>query len=155
MKTQDDQSPEKKKILIVEDEERIAKFLSNRLKASGYDVGWVAQGDEALRIARATNPDLILLDAMLPHVNGYVICRLLKFDKRFQHIPIIMLTARSATEDIQRGREAHANVYITKPFKDDVLLKVIKDQLAKNPGNIPKSEWPASPVWIDGMKTLG
>ncbi len=155
MESPDNRSARKKRILVVEDEERIALLLKNRLQAAGYDVGRVARGDDALRMTRLTSPDLILLDVMLPEMNGFVICRLLKFDRRFQHIPIVMLTALQSTADIQEGEVVHADVYLTKPFNDEVLLHVIKDQLKNNSKKKPGPETPPSPVWIDGMMVLG
>ena len=98
--------PRKKAILVVEDEEQVAKLLQNRLASAGYDVGWVAEGDKALQIARHAAPDLILLDVMLPGMNGFKLAKLLKFDKRFKHIPIIMLTARRSPEDVQTGEKS-------------------------------------------------
>ncbi len=141
------------KILVVEDEERIAKLLRNRLEAEDYKVLVAYTGDEGLKLARTEDPNLILLDIMLPKMNGYVVARLLKFDRRFQHIPIIMLTARQSPEDIQRGYGVHADVYVTKPFNAATLLRVIEEVLRKAPAKGKLVVDVASgPLWVDGME---
>ena len=82
-----------KKILIVDDEVNIVKILKSRLASAGYEVLTASDGNEGLERARGSLPDLIVLDLMLPKIDGYNVCRLLKFDKNFAHIPIIMMTA--------------------------------------------------------------
>ena len=118
-----------KKILIVDDEEDIAFSVERRLKAAGYEVICAEDGVEGLRRAQTENPDLILLDLMLPKMDGYKVCRLLKFDERYKRIPIIMVTARSQQEDIALGRETGAEAYMTKPFDSGALLDKIKELL--------------------------
>jgi len=84
-----------------------------------------------LHQARRETPDLILLDVMLPKLDGYKVCRLLKFDERYKHIPILMLTAKTQEKDKTVGKETGANEYITKPFDLDQLVEKIKSYLGK------------------------
>jgi DNA-binding response OmpR family regulator len=95
----------------------------------GYHVLVSYNGEDALNQARKENPDLILLDLMLPKLDGYEICRLLKSDDRYKHIPILMLTAKSQEKDMVLGIETGANEYITKPFDIRDLLKKVKVHL--------------------------
>ncbi len=123
-------SDAKKLILIIEDERDIVTALRLRLEANGYAVISAGDGAEGLSKARAESPALIILDIMLPKLDGYKIARMLKFDEKFSRIPIIMLTAKVQQSDIQRGKEAGADAYITKPFKAEELLAQIKQLLA-------------------------
>ena len=122
-----------KKILVVEDEEDLVIALSARLKATGYEVLVARDGLEALTKARMINPDLILLDLMLPKMDGYKVARLLKFDQRYKRIPILMLTARGQEMDQELGRQAGADDYMVKPFNSAELMERIKDLLEKAP----------------------
>ena len=115
-----------KKILVVDDEPHIVKMIESRLHANGYDVITAFDGQEGLKKAQGENPDLILLDVMMPKLTGYKVSRLLKFDERFKNIPIIMLTARSQENDIELGTEVGVNLYITKPFEAQHLLDSIQ-----------------------------
>ena len=101
------------KILIVEDEKPIADILEYNLAKEGYDVTSVYLGDEAVEVARALNPDLILLDIMLPGIDGFNVCRQVR---QFTNCPIIMLTAKDAEIDKVLGLELGADDYVTKPF---------------------------------------
>jgi DNA-binding response OmpR family regulator len=115
-----------KKILVVDDEPDVASLLTLMLKSQGYDVMAAGDGQEALEKARSGNPDLILLDVMLPRLDGYKVARMLKFDENYSHIPIIMLTAKIQDRDKQVGLEMGVNDYITKPFDTAALLGKIK-----------------------------
>ena len=115
-----------KKILVVDDEPNIITMIKSRLKANGYDVITACDGQEGLEKAQNENPDLILLDVMMPKLTGYKVARLLKFDSSFNDIPIIMLTARSQEKDIELGATVGVNMYITKPFEPEELLEAIK-----------------------------
>ena len=120
----------KERILIVEDDESIRELLAMTLAASGYgDVVTAADGNEGLSEARACHPDLILLDLMLPYIDGLTICSVLKGDEATRHIPIIMITARNSEADIIKGLDMGANDYVTKPFSRQVLLARIRTQL--------------------------
>ena len=113
------------RILIVDDEPFIVETLRFALEKAGYGCLVAYDGEEAMSIARSERPDLILLDIMLPKLNGFQICRLLKSDEAYRAIPIIMLTARTQARDRLLGKEIGADEYITKPFELPDLLRVI------------------------------
>jgi len=121
----------KNKILVVDDEVDLVETLRFPLEIEGFDVLVSYNGEDALNKARKENPDLILLDLMLPKLDGYKVCRLLKFDERYKHIPILMLTAKTQQKDKLMGQETGADEYITKPFEIDELMKKIKAYLNK------------------------
>ena len=113
------------RVLIVDDEPFIVETVRFALEKAGYECLVAYDGEEAIRSARAENPGLILLDIMLPKLNGFQVCRLLKFDERYRHIPIVMLTARSQARDRLLGMETGADEYLTKPFDLTELIRVI------------------------------
>ena len=121
----------KKKILIVEDEESLLKLESILLTSKGYDVRGVANGQEALDAVAEEKPDLILLDIMLPEIDGFEVCQRIKDDPDTTDIPIIMLTAKKSREDMARGEKVGADWYITKPFKSVMVIETIQRFLAK------------------------
>ena len=118
-----------KTVLIADDENDIVETLQFMFESEGFNVLTAFDGEEALQAARTNNPDIILLDVMMPKINGYKVSRLLKFDKKFQDIPIIMLTARSQEEDKLIGEETGANEYITKPFDINDVIELVKQYL--------------------------
>ncbi|NQV04100.1 MAG: response regulator [Candidatus Omnitrophica bacterium] len=120
---------DKKRILIVDDEDDLRNMLKFRLEAMDYDVSEAVDGQEGLDKARSDRPDLIILDLMLPKIDGFKVCRMLKFDEKYKHIPIIMFTARAQEKDKQIGKEMGAEAYITKPFDPDILLDKIRELL--------------------------
>ena len=120
-----------KKILVVDDEVDLVKTIQFALEAEGYKVLVSYNGEDALNQSRKENPDLILLDLMLPKLDGYKICRLLKFDEQYKHIPILMLTAKTQQKDRLLGMETGADEYITKPFDMEELMEKIKAYLNK------------------------
>ncbi len=120
-----------KKILIVEDETSLAETLKMRFEAAGYSVDIAGDGQDALAKVRQDKPNLILLDIMLPRIDGYKVCRILKFDEKYRHIPVIMLTAKTQEEDQELGFSVGANAYITKPFDNQELMKKIKELLGE------------------------
>ena len=122
---------DKKRILIVDDEEDIVNVLRFRLEANNYAVQSASEGQEGLNKARVEKPDLIILDLMLPKLDGYKVCRMLKFDEIYKSIPIIMFTARAQKKDEELGMETGADAYIAKPFESEVLLGKIKELLGK------------------------
>jgi DNA-binding response OmpR family regulator len=118
-----------KKILIVEDYLNIVEILKMRLSALGYDVICAFDGPEGLRMARRERPDLIILDVFLPKMNGYKVCRLLKFDAKYKHIPVIMLTSRETKRHEKIGYETGADEYVYKSDQKGTLIKVIQKHL--------------------------
>lgn len=117
----------KKKILLVDDERDLVEAVKFRLEANDYDVIAAYDGQEALDKARKEKPDLIILDLMLPKMDGYKVCAMLKRDSRYSTIPIIMFTARAGDSDAKLGKEMGADAYITKPFEPKALLDTIKE----------------------------
>ena len=115
-----------KRILVVDDYLQVVEMLRIRLETAGYEVLTAYDGHEALQKARTEKPDLIILDVMLPKMNGYKVCRFLKFDKRYKDIPIIMLTSRAKQSDVEIGLQTGADEYICKPYDPVKLLKTIK-----------------------------
>lgn len=109
----------------------MASLITLILSSQGYTVINAADGPEALEKARGQNPDLVLLDVMLPRMDGYKVARILKFDENYQHIPIIMLTAKIREEDMATGLEMGASEYLTKPFDPNVLLARVRERLEK------------------------
>jgi two-component system alkaline phosphatase synthesis response regulator PhoP len=120
-----------KKILVVDDEVDLVETIRFPLEMEGFNVLVSYNGEDALNQARKEKPDLILLDLMLPKLDGYKVCRLLKFDERYKDIPILMLTAKTQEKDKLLGKETGANEYITKPFDIDDLMKKVKAYLSK------------------------
>jgi two-component system alkaline phosphatase synthesis response regulator PhoP len=114
------------RILVVDDEEDLLELIRYNLGKEGYQVRCVSTGEMALREARAQPPDLILLDLMLPAVDGLSVCKRLKSDPETQQIPVVMVTAKTAEADIVSGLELGADDYITKPFSPRVLLARIR-----------------------------
>jgi len=120
---------DKRRILIVDDEQELVSMIKMRLAAAGYDTLEAYDGQDALAKARKENPDLIILDLMLPKMDGYKVCRMLKFDEKYKKIPIIMLTARMQDSDKETGIEVGADAYMTKPFDSQLLLAKIEELL--------------------------
>jgi DNA-binding response OmpR family regulator len=120
-----------KKILVVDDEVDLVETVRFPLEMEGFDVLVSYNGEDALSQARKEKPDLIILDLMLPKLDGYKVCRLLKFDERYKHIPILMLTAKTQEKDKILGKETGADEYITKPFEMDYLMEKVKAYLNK------------------------
>jgi DNA-binding response OmpR family regulator len=120
-----------KKILIVDDEVDLVETVRFPLEIEGFDTLVSYNGEDALNQARKEKPDLIILDLMLPKLDGYKVCRLLKFDERYKDIPILMLTAKTQDKDKILGKETGADEYITKPFEMDYLLEKVKAYLSK------------------------
>jgi two-component system alkaline phosphatase synthesis response regulator PhoP len=117
---------EKKKILLIDDEEDIVTTLKFKLEDEGYALSTASDGFEGLKKAKGENPDLIILDIMMPKMDGHKVCGLLKKDKKTSHIPIIMFTAKVQDEDRKLAGELGADAYITKPFEPAELLEKLK-----------------------------
>lgn len=119
------------KVLVVDDEPDIVESIKFRLEMEDIDCITANDGEEGLETAKKEMPDLILLDVMMPKMNGYKVARMLKFDAAFKDIPIIMLTARSQEKDIELGEETGADEYVTKPFDMEELVVLVKKYLEK------------------------
>ena len=119
-------------ILVVEDEKDIQELIKFNLKQEGYAVQLTASGEDALKVARAELPKLILLDLMLPGLDGLQVCRLLKSDPKTMDIPIIMVTAKGEESDVVVGLELGAEDYVSKPFSPKVLITRIRTVLRRN-----------------------
>lgn len=122
------------RILAVDDSPTILAMLEEILVSAGYEVLTAEDGAEALESARNDKPDLILLDVMLPKLDGYRVCRLLKFDQKYKAIPIIMLTAKAEEQSMATGLRTGADQYLTKPVEPERLLEAVADELAKVEG---------------------
>ena len=116
----------KRKILLVDDEPGIQVVISARLTAQGYDVVVAKDGQEGLDLARSESPDLVLLDLMLPKLDGYKVCRMLKFDKAFESIPIVIFSARGSEADKKLAEQVGADAYIVKPFDMNVFTQTVQ-----------------------------
>ena len=132
----------KERILVVDDEEEILELLQYVLSKNGYAVTTVTSGEEAISMVRMMRPDLVLLDLMLPGVNGLDVCKILKHDPDTAGISIIMLTAKGEEIDIVTGLELGADDYITKPFSPRVLLARVRAELRR--GTKLAAETPAT-----------
>jgi len=121
----------KERILVVEDDDDILQLLKYNLAKEGYRITGAASGEEALRVLKTSVPDLVLLDLMLPGVDGLEVCRTLKREARTSQIPIIMLTAKGEEADIVTGLELGADDYITKPFSPRVMLARVRTVLRR------------------------
>ena len=122
----------KKKILIVDDEKEMVEVETLRLQAHGYDVVVAYEGESGLKLARSEKPDLVILDIMLPKMDGYEVCRRFKQDADCRHIPIILVSAVDQKLDTQLGTKVGADDYFTKPFEPALLLAKIRE-LTKSP----------------------
>ena len=129
----------KEKILVVDDEEDILELVRYNLNREGFDVLGTTSGEEALNIARKEIPDLIILDLMLPGIDGLDVTRRLKKDAKTQAIPVVMLTAKGEEADVVAGLELGADDYVTKPFSPRILIARVKAVL-RRPGDAPPED---------------
>ncbi len=113
-------------VLAVEDDKDILELITHSLEGGGYEVTGATTGENGVNAARSEKPDLILLDLMLPGIDGLEVCRRLKADANTAHIPIIMVTAKGEETDIVTGLEHGADDYVTKPFSPKVLIARIR-----------------------------
>ncbi len=118
-----------KRILLVEDNKNIITVMKLCLKQAGYEVQVVSNGVEAVDVAFEAPPDLILLDVCLPKMNGFLVCETLKEEEATAEIPILMLSAKTEEEDIQRAYELGADQYLTKPIEPSELLEQVENYL--------------------------
>ncbi len=129
----------KARILVVDDEEDLGRILKFALMAAGHEVLLAMDGAEGLKLAREGGPDLILLDLMLPKIDGYKVCRMLKFDERYKSIPIVILSARTQEADKEMARDTGADLFITKPYNLEEILRTIDRLLLTSPSYLQKA----------------
>ena len=132
----------KRRLLVVDDEPSIAKIVRKQLEVAGYDVTVAVDGLEGLTKARELMPELMVLDVMLPKMNGTEVCTTLKGDPKTKAIPILMLTAKAQRSDKDIGLQAGANAFLTKPFQLEELLSKIKALLAEADAANPPTTTP-------------
>lgn len=143
----------KPKILVVDDEPDTVELIEFNLKGAGYEVISANDGTEALRKARRAAPDAIILDLMLPELDGLEVCKLLRRDPATEKIPILMLTAKAAETDRIVGLELGANDYLTKPFSPRELVLRLRNML-KKPEEEAEGQFQFEELFIDVPRHL-
>ncbi|MEI7751641.1 MAG: response regulator [Candidatus Omnitrophota bacterium] len=116
----------KKRVLLVDDDPNILTIVRTRLVALGFEVLIANDGQEGLDLARKESPDAILLDLMLPKLDGYKVCRMLKFDKIYSHIPVIIFSAKGSDEAQKLADQAGADAYMVKPFDNRLFSETMQ-----------------------------
>ena len=124
------------RILVVDDEADLVSVLRIGLEVEGFEVLEASDGEEGLRMARECKPALVLLDLMLPKLDGYKVCRSLKFDERYRATPILILSARSGEQDRRLAHDMGADGFITKPYEMKDLVAKVKHRLGLPPGRV-------------------
>jgi DNA-binding response OmpR family regulator len=119
----------KTRILIVDDEADLVSVLRIGLEIEGFEVIAASDGEEGLRKAREDRPELVVLDLMLPKLDGYRVCRALKFDERYRNLPIVILSARSGEQDRRLAFDMGADAFVSKPYDMAALVKLIRARL--------------------------
>ena len=112
----------KGKLLVIDDEKDFVEMLSERLEAKGFDIVKAFNGKEGIEKAHSEKPDLVILDVIMPEMDGYSVCRKLKLEGDFKKTPVIMLTAKFQPNDVEFGKKMGADAYFTKPLELDALL---------------------------------
>jgi two-component system phosphate regulon response regulator PhoB len=118
-------------ILVADDEEDVRELVAYRLTRSGYEVIDAADGEEAFRLASERPPDLMVLDVMMPRLDGYELTRRVRAEESLRAVPVILLTARSQETDVGRGFEVGADDYLKKPFNPDELVARVRAVLGR------------------------
>lgn len=121
-----------KKILIADDEPNILLSLDFLMRKNGFNVFLARDGDEAIELIKKEHPDVVLLDIMMPTVDGYEVCEFIRKEANLAHVKVVFLTAKGKNEDQQKGYDVGADLYITKPFSTKELVKQIKELVAIN-----------------------
>ncbi len=124
-----DMNNNSKKILVVDDEQMTTDLAKTFLEKHGFEVVIASDGEQALELAEEQAPDLILLDVMLPTIDGFEVCKKLKDNAMFKDTPILMFTAKGLSSDVERGEEVGADEYIIKPFSGKALVATIRKHL--------------------------
>ena len=118
------------RVLIVDDDPLIRRLLQVNFRLEGFDVDTAAEGEESLEKARADHPDAIVMDVMMPGMDGWEVCRRLKEDESLSGIPVVLLSARSDDDERDRGEAAGIAEYVTKPFDPGELVQVVRRAMA-------------------------
>jgi DNA-binding response OmpR family regulator len=126
-------SEQKPRILIVDDESDLVSVLRIGLEIEGFEVIEAADGEEGLKRAQRDRPHLLVLDLMLPKLDGYKVCRALKFDERYRNLPIVVLSARSGEQDRKLALDMGADAFVSKPYDMAELVKLIRAELKRTP----------------------
>jgi two-component system alkaline phosphatase synthesis response regulator PhoP len=142
----------RKNILVVEDEKDIIEVLRYYLEKENYRLHVAEDGFTALDIAEKVVPNLIILDLMLPKLDGHEVCRRLRADERLREIPIIMLTAKAEEADKIKGLELGADDYVTKPFSAKELMARVKAHIRRREGTIPEKQFEYGGLTVDTVK---
>jgi CheY-like chemotaxis protein len=119
----------KKSVLVVDDDPMVVKVLKEPLTKAGYKVLVANHGLEALQVVKSQTPDLIILDILMPLLDGFRTARILKFDKRFQNIPIVVLTSRATEGERKMGEQVGADEFLYKPFRPPQVLNIVQRYL--------------------------
>ena len=123
-----------KRVLLAEDEPNIVESLTFLLERAGFNVEVQSDGREALNSAKADTPDVLILDVMLPGLDGYEILRQLRADQRSEALPILMLTAKGQREDRETAMEHGADLFMTKPFANSEIVAAVKELASRGAG---------------------
>lgn len=115
----------KGKILVADDEKHIVSILECGFRTEGYEVVIAGDGEQAVERVRCEKPDIVVMDVMMPKMDGYEACRIIKSDPKTQNVRVIMLTAKGRVGDAQRGLDAGADLYVTKPFSLPQLIEFV------------------------------
>ncbi len=137
-----------KHILIVDDEEDILELVKYNLEVNGFRTTCVTNGEDALKMTRSGQTDLMILDLMLPNIDGLDVCRIIKADSEIKRFPILMLTAKGEESDIIQGLEMGADDYVTKPFSPEVLVARVKALLRRETESDEESD---QMIQLDGL----
>jgi len=124
---------ESRRILVVDDEPRVREMIEFRLRQYGFEVLQAGDGREALAVASKEQPDLVLLDVMMPELDGFQVCSRLKQHEATEHIPVVMLTAKAEAKDVTRAFNSGAVDYVVKPYDPVVLQQKIMQNLSARP----------------------
>jgi DNA-binding response OmpR family regulator len=123
------QNEQKKRVMIVDDEPNIIMSLDFLIKKAGYELFIARNGTEAMELLKNETPDLIILDIMMPDIDGYEVCQFVKSSEAHQHVKVIFLSAKSKPADIEKGLSMGADKYVTKPFSTRHLMKEVNNLL--------------------------
>lgn len=121
---------EKKRILLIDDHQTVFRLLEAIVRIKGYQLLYAENGQQGIAMARKEQPDLVLLDVMMPDIDGFKVCQYLKENRDTMAIPVVFLTARGAEDDLENGRRAGADGFVTKPFQTIEVLSQIERMLA-------------------------